>query len=103
MLGYSAFGHDETVTLGIARQLGQSPRRSAESQILLFRTRIQEPLAAAGPSEQRVRADAITAAATPLLPALERTVLLLHRRHLEHYIIELLNLSPSSGSFTRFR
>jgi DNA-binding transcriptional MerR regulator len=44
VLGYSAFGHDETVTLGIARQLGESLRRLAESQIQLFRTRIQEPL-----------------------------------------------------------
>jgi adenylate cyclase len=97
VLGYSAFGHDETVTLGIARQLGQSLRRLAESQILLFRTRIQEPLAAAGPSEQRVRADAITAAATPLLPALERTVLLLYRRHLEHYIIESIVLNTETS------
>jgi DNA-binding transcriptional MerR regulator len=62
VLGYSAFGHDETVTLGIARQLGQSLRRLAESQIPLFRTRIQEPLAATGPTARRVRADAIIAA-----------------------------------------
>jgi adenylate cyclase len=96
VLGYSAFGHDETVTLGIARQLGESLRRLAESQILLFRTRIQEPLAAS-PSEQRVRADAITAAATPLLPALERTVLLLYRRHLEHYIIESIVLNTETS------
>jgi adenylate cyclase len=87
-LGYSAFGHDETVTLDIARQLGE---------ILLFRTRIQEPLAAASPSEQRVRADAITAAATPLLPALERTVLLLYRRHLEHYVIESIVLNTETS------
>jgi DNA-binding transcriptional MerR regulator len=68
VLGYSAFGHDESVTLGIARQLGESLRRLAESQILLFRTRIQEPLTAADPSQRRVRADAITAAATPSCP-----------------------------------
>ena len=97
VLGYSAFGHDETVTLGIARQLGESLRRLAESQILLFRTRIQEPLAAASPSQQRGRADAITAVATPLLPALERTVLLLYRRHLEHYIIESIVLNTETS------
>jgi adenylate cyclase len=97
VLGYSAFGHDETVTLGIARQLGESLRRLAESQILLFRTRIQEPLTTASASEQRVRADAITAAATPLLPALERTVLLLYRRHLEHYIIESIVLNTETS------
>jgi adenylate cyclase len=97
VLGYSAFGHDEAVTFGIARQLGESLRRLAESQILLFRTRIQEPLAAAGPTEQRVRADAITAAATPLLPALERTVLLLYRRHLEHYVIESIVLNTETS------
>ena len=97
VLGYSAFGHDEAVTLGMARQLGESLRRLAESQIRLFRTRIQEPLAAAGPSERRVRADAITAAAAPLLPALERTVLLLYRRHLEHYVIESIVLNTETS------
>jgi adenylate cyclase len=97
VLGYSAFGHDEAVTLGIARQLGESLRRLAESQILLFRTRIQAPLTATSPSEQRVRADAITAAATPLLPALERTVLLLYRRHLEHYVIESIVLNAETS------
>jgi adenylate cyclase len=97
VLGYSAFGHDETVTLGIARQLGQSLRRLAESQILLFRTRIQEPLAATGPTERRVRADAIIAAATALLPALERTVLLLYRRHLEHYVIESIVVNTETS------
>jgi adenylate cyclase len=97
VLGYSAFGHDESVTLGIARQLGESLRRLAESQILLFRTHIQEPLTAADPAEQRVRADAITAAATPLLPALERTVLLLYRRHLEHYVIESIVLNAEAS------
>jgi adenylate cyclase len=97
VLGYSAFGYDEAVTVGIARQLGESLRRLAESQILLFRTRIQEPLTTARPLEQRARADAITAAATPLLPALERTVLLLYRRHLEHYVIESIVLNAETS------
>jgi adenylate cyclase len=97
VLGYSAFGHDETVTLGIARQLGQSLRRLAESQIVLLRTRIQEPLAATSPTERRVRADAIIAAATALLPALERTVLLLYRRHLEHYVIESIVVNTETS------
>jgi adenylate cyclase len=97
VLGYLAFGRDKTVTLGIARQLGESLRRLAESQIRLFRTRIQEPLAAADPSERRVRADAITAAAAPLLPALERTVLLLYRRYLEHYVIESIVLNTETS------
>jgi adenylate cyclase len=97
VLGYAAFGHDQSVTLGIARQLGESLRRLAESQILLFRTRIQEPLTAASPAERRVRGEAITAAAAPLLPALERTVLLLYRRHLEHYVIESIVLNTETS------
>jgi adenylate cyclase len=97
VLGYSAFGRDETLALGVARQLGGSLRRLAESQIRLFRDRIQAPMAAEGGSPQRTPGDAIAAIAASLLDALERTVLLLYRRHLEVYVLDAIVLNAETS------
>jgi adenylate cyclase len=91
-LAHSAFERDETVVLGVGRQLGDSLHRLAESQVRLFRSRIQEPLASSGDSRGEPAADRITAIAAPLLAALERTVLLLYRRHLEQQVVESIVL-----------
>jgi adenylate cyclase len=75
---------------------GQAARdslhRLAESQVRLFRSRIQEPLAALADSRGEPAADQITAIAASLLAALERTVLLLYRRHLEQEVVEAIVL-----------
>jgi adenylate cyclase len=91
-LGHSAFGRDDTVALAVARQLGDSLHRLAESQVRLFRSRIQEPLATLADSRGEPAADQITAIAAQLLAALERTVLLLYRRHLEQEVVEAIVL-----------
>ena len=91
-VGYSVFGRDETVALSVARQLGESLRRLAESQMRLFRSRIEEPLIASGTTQLPSNGDAISAIAMPLLAALERTVLLLYHRHLEYQVLETIVL-----------
>jgi predicted lipid-binding transport protein (Tim44 family) len=64
-VGYSAFGGDETVALSVARQLGESLRRLAESQMRLFRSRIEEPLIASDIGQPPSNSDAISAIAMP--------------------------------------
>jgi adenylate cyclase len=97
VLGYSAFGQDQTLALGVARQLGESLRRLADSQIRLFRAHIQQPMLAGGDSAQQASGDAIAAIAASLLEALERTVLLLYRRHLERHVLDAIVLTAETS------
>ncbi len=91
-VGYSTFGRDDAVTVAVARELGDSLHRLAESQVRLFRSRIQEPLATLADSRGQPAADQITEIAASLLAALERTVPLLYRRHLEQEVVEAIVL-----------
>ena len=79
----AAFGRDETALLGAARQLGDSLRRLAESQVKLFHDHVNRELGAerhAHPSWS----DELNQVAASLMASLERTVILLYRRHFEH-------------------
>jgi hypothetical protein len=72
-LALQAFGHDEASLLGVNRQLGDSLRRLAESQVRLFHTRVDERLAAEGhPAHSWT--DDLNQVAASMLASLERSV-----------------------------
>lgn len=73
--------------LAAGRYLGENARRIAESQTRSFRAIVEEPLFAAGIAPGEVM-DTAAAVAAQLIPVGERGLRLLHRRHLEHYIVE---------------
>jgi DNA-binding transcriptional MerR regulator len=77
------FGRDETALLGAARQLGDSLRRLAESQVRLFHTYIEEHLRAEGHADHSWSED-LNQVAVSMMASLDRTLVLLYRRHFEH-------------------
>jgi class 3 adenylate cyclase/DNA-binding transcriptional MerR regulator len=90
------FGHDPTALLGTARQLGDSLRRLAESQVRLFHRHVDERLGALGQPDHSWTDDLSQVAAT-MMANLERTVVLLYRRHFEHYVLDVTTLRAEAG------
>jgi class 3 adenylate cyclase/DNA-binding transcriptional MerR regulator len=90
------FGHDPTALLGAARQLGDSLRRLAESQVRLFHAHVDERLGAEGHPDPSWTDD-LNQAAASMMASLERTVLLLYRRHFEHYVLDMTVLRAEAA------
>jgi adenylate cyclase len=90
------FGRDETALLGTARQLGDSLRRLAESQVRLFHAHVDERLAAEGHADHSW-SDDLNQAAASMMAGLERTVVLLYRRHFEHYVLDVTVRRAEAG------
>jgi hypothetical protein len=90
------FGRGETALLGSARQLGDSLQRLAESQVRLFHTHVDERLSAQGHPEHSW-SDDLNHVAASMLASLERTVVLLHRRHVEHVVLDVTVLWAKAG------
>ena len=93
----AGFGHDETALLAAARQLGDSLRRLAESQVQLFHTHVEEHLGAQGHPDHSWTDD-LNQAAASMMASLERTVILLYRRHFEHYVLEVTVLRAEAAA-----
>jgi adenylate cyclase len=91
-----AFAGDEAAQLGAARQLGDSLRRLAESQVRLFHAHVEERLAAEGHPEHAWSHD-LNQVAASLMAGLERTVVLLYRRHFEHYVLDVTVLRAEAA------
>jgi adenylate cyclase len=91
------FGHDEIALLGSNRQLGDSLRRLAESQVQLFHTHIEEHLGAQGHPDHSWSDDLNQVAAT-MMASLERTLVLLYRRHFEHHVLEVTVLRAEAAA-----
>ena len=92
----AAFGRDETSLLAIHRQLGESLRRLAESQVRLFHTRVDQQLGAEGHPDQ-AWTDDLNQVAAWLMASLERAVVLLYRRHFEHYVLDVTVLRAETA------
>jgi adenylate cyclase len=90
------FGRDETMLLGAARQLGDSLRRLAESQVRLFHTHVEEQLGAEDHPDHSW-SDDLNQVAASMMASLERTLLLLYRRHFEHYVLEVTVLRAEAA------
>ncbi|HWD45412.1 MAG TPA: adenylate/guanylate cyclase domain-containing protein [Actinomycetota bacterium] len=90
------FGRDETALLAASRQLGESLRRLAESQVRLFHTHVDERLSAEGHPEH-AWSDDLNQVAASMMASLERTVVLLYRRHFEHYVLDVTVLRAEAG------
>jgi adenylate cyclase len=82
------FEGDETALLAAARQLGDSLRRLAESQVRLFHAHVEEQLAAEGHPDHSWTDD-LNQVAAVMMASLERALVLLYRRHFEHYVLEV--------------
>jgi DNA-binding transcriptional MerR regulator len=80
------FGRDEAALLGAARQLGDRLRGLAESQVRLFHTHVEHQLAAEGHPDHSW-SDDLNHIAASMMASLERTLVLLYRRHFEHYVL----------------
>jgi adenylate cyclase len=93
---FEAFGGDETVLLGAARQLGDSLRRLAESQVRLFHAHVDERLGAEGRPDLSWTDD-LNQVVASMVASLERTVVLLYRRHFEHCVLEVTVLRAEAG------
>jgi adenylate cyclase len=91
-----AFGRDESMLLGAARQLGDSLRRLAESQVRLFHAHVEERLGAEGHPDHAWTDDLNQVAAT-LFASLERTLAVLYRRHFEHYVLDVTVLRAEAS------
>jgi adenylate cyclase len=91
-----AFGRDETALLGAARQLGDSLRRLAESQVRLFHAHVEERLGAEGHPDH-AWSDDLNQVAASLIASLERTVVVLYRRHFEHYVLDVTVLRAETS------
>jgi adenylate cyclase len=92
----AAFGGDETVLLGVQRQLGDGLRRLAESQVRLFHSHVEARLGAEGHSEHSWTDD-LNQVAASLMAGLERTLALLYRRHFEHYVLDVTVLRAEAS------
>jgi adenylate cyclase len=90
------FGHDETALLGAARQLGDRLRSLAESQVRLFHTQVEERLAAEG-HPHHSWTDDLNQVAASMMASLERTLILLYRRHFEHYVLDVTVLRAEAA------
>jgi adenylate cyclase len=91
-----AFRGDETALLAAGRQVGDSLRRLAESQVRLFHTLVEEELEAEG-HPAHAWSDDLNHAAASLITSLERTLVLLYRRHFEHYVLEVTVLRAEAA------
>jgi adenylate cyclase len=92
----AAFGRDETSLLAMHRQLGESLRRLAESQVRLFHTHVEQQLGAEGETD-RAWTDDLNQVAAWLMASLERAVVLLYRRHFEHYVLDVTVLRAEAA------
>jgi adenylate cyclase len=90
------FAGDETALLGAARQLGDSLRALAESQVRLFHTHVEERLAAQGHPDHSW-SDDLNQVAASMMASLERTLVLLYRRHFEHYVLDITVLRAEAA------
>jgi adenylate cyclase len=90
------FGNDETALLGAARQLGDRLRGLAESQVRLFHTHVEEQLGAQGHLDHSWTDD-LNQVAASMMASLERTLLLLYRRHFEHYVLDVTVLRAEAA------
>jgi adenylate cyclase len=90
------FGHDEAALLGAARQLGDRLRGLAESQVRLFHTLVEERLGADGHPDHSW-SDDLNPVAASMMASLERTLVLLYRRHFEHYVLEVTVLRAEAA------
>jgi adenylate cyclase len=78
------------------RQLGESLRRLAESQVRLFHTHVEQQLGAEGEPD-RAWTDDLNQVAAWLMASLERAVVLLYRRHFEHYVLDVTVLRAEAA------
>jgi adenylate cyclase len=92
----AAFGRDETSLLAMHRQLGESLRRLAESQVRLFHTHVEQQLGAEGEPDRAWTED-LNQVAAWLMASLERAVVLLYRRHFEHYVLDVTVLRAEAA------
>jgi adenylate cyclase len=90
------FGNDGTALLGAARQLGDRLRGLAESQVRLFHTHVEEQLGAQGHPDHSWTDD-LNQVAASMMASLERTLLLLYRRHFEHYVLDVTVLRAEAA------
>jgi adenylate cyclase len=90
------FGGDETALLAAARQLGDSLRRLAESQVRLFHTHVEEHLRAEGHADHSW-SDDLNQIAASMKASLDRTLVLLYRRHFEHYVLDVTVLRAEAA------
>jgi hypothetical protein len=96
MPALEGFGGEETALLGAARQLGDRLRGLAESQVRLFHTHVEERLAAHGHPDH-AWSDDLNQVAASMMASLERTLVLLYRRHFEHYVLDVTVLRAEAG------
>jgi adenylate cyclase len=94
--GLEGLGRDEAALLGVHRQLGDSLRRLAESQVRLFHAHVDQRLGAQGHPEH-TWTDDLNQVAASLIASLERTLALLYRRHFEHYILDVTVLRAEAS------
>ena len=92
----AAFGGDEAALLGAVRQLGDSLRRLAESQVRLFHAHVDRELGAEGHPD-RGWTDDLNQVAASLRASLERALFLLYRRHFEHYVLDVTVLRAEAA------
>jgi len=90
------FGHDPAALLGASRQLGDSLRRLAESQVRLFHAHVDERPGAEGHPDHSWTDD-LNQVAASMMASLERTVLLLYRRQFEHYVLDVTVLRAEAA------
>jgi adenylate cyclase len=90
------FGRDEAALLGAARQLGDRLRGLAESQVRLFHAHVEDQLAAEGHPDHSW-SDDLNQVAASMMASLERTLLLLYRRHFEHYVLDVTVLRAEAA------
>jgi adenylate cyclase len=82
------FGGDQTALLGAHRQLGDRLRGLAESQVRLFHSHVEERLTTEGHPDHSW-SDDLNQVAVSMMASLERALVLLYRRHFEHYVLEV--------------
>ena len=96
MPALEGFGGEETALLGAARQLGDRLRGLAESQVRLFHTHVEERLAAHGHPDH-AWSDDLNQVAASMMASLERTLVLLYRRHFEHDVLDVTVLRAEAA------
>jgi adenylate cyclase len=89
-------GRDETALLGAARQLGDRLRGLAESQVRQFHAHVEERLAVEGHPDHSWSND-LNQVAASMMAGLERTLVLLYRRHFEHYVLDVTVLRAEAA------
>jgi adenylate cyclase len=90
------FGGDQTALLGANRQLGDRLRGLAESQVRLFHSHVEERLTTEGHPDHSW-SDDLNQVAASMMAGLERTLVLLYRRHFEHYVLEVTVLRAEAA------